>query len=62
MFRRAFWNETSMPHAIIRGQNGRRHEVDFSHEAVPFRVSQVKSSPYTIDLVPVIEVSRYDDV
>ena len=27
-------NETTMPYAIIRGRNGRRHEVDFGDEAV----------------------------
>lgn len=36
-----------MPHAIIRGKNGRRHEVDFGDS--PIRV-EVHSSEETIEL------------
>ena len=36
-----------MPHAIIRGKNGRRHEVDFGD--LPIRV-EVHSSEETIEL------------
>jgi len=36
-----------MPHAIIRGANGRRHEVDFGDEAV--RV-EIHSSEETIEI------------
>lgn len=37
-----------MPHAIIRGKNGRRHEVDFGDEAV--RV-EIHSSEETVEIV-----------
>ena len=40
-------SETPMPHAIIRGKNGRRHEVDFGGEAV--RV-EIHSSEETVEL------------
>ena len=36
-----------MPHAIIRGKNGRRHEVDFGDEAV--RV-EIHSSEETVEI------------
>ena len=36
-----------MPHAIIRGKNGRRHEVDFGDE--PVRV-EIHSSEETIEI------------
>jgi hypothetical protein len=36
-----------MPHAIIRGKNGRRHEVDFHDEAV--RV-EIHSSEETVEI------------
>jgi hypothetical protein len=36
-----------MPHAIIRGANGRRHEVDFGDE--PIRV-EIHSSGETIEI------------
>jgi hypothetical protein len=31
-----------MPHAIIRGKNGRRHEVDFGDEAVRVEIHSAK--------------------
>ena len=37
-----------MPHAIIRGKNGRRHEVDFGDS--PIRV-EVHSGEETIELI-----------
>jgi hypothetical protein len=37
-----------MPHAIIRGKNGRRHEVDFDDEAV--RV-EIHSSEETVEIL-----------
>ena len=36
-----------MPHAIIRGQNGRRHEVDFGH--APVRV-EIYASEETVEI------------
>jgi hypothetical protein len=36
-----------MPHAIIRGENGRRHEVDFGDE--PVRV-EIHSSEETVEI------------
>jgi hypothetical protein len=36
-----------MPHAIIRGKNGRRHEVDFG--AAPIRV-EIYSSEETVEI------------
>ena len=36
-----------MPHAIVRGQNGRRHEVDFGDAAV--RV-EIHSSEETVEI------------
>ena len=36
-----------MPHAIIRGKNGRRHEVDFGDE--PVRV-EIYSSEETVEI------------
>ena len=36
-----------MPHAIIRGENGRRHEVDFGD--VPVRV-EIHASEETIEI------------
>jgi hypothetical protein len=36
-----------MPHAIIRGKNGRRHEVDFGDEAV--RV-EIHASEETVEI------------
>ena len=36
-----------MPHAIIRGKNGRRHEVDFGDE--PVRV-EIHSSEETVEI------------
>jgi hypothetical protein len=36
-----------MPHAIIRGENGRRHEVDFGNE--PVRV-EIHPSEETIEI------------
>lgn len=36
-----------MPHAIIRGQNGRRHEVDFGD--APVRV-EIYSSEETVEI------------
>jgi len=36
-----------MPHAIIRGRNGRRHEVDFGNEAV--RV-EIHASEDTVEI------------
>jgi hypothetical protein len=40
-------SETIMPHAIIRGANGRRHEVDFGD--APVRV-EVHASEETIEI------------
>jgi hypothetical protein len=40
-------NETVMPHAIIRGNNGRRHEVDFGD--APVRV-EIHSSKETVEI------------
>ena len=37
-----------MPHAIIRGQNGRRHEVDFGD--APVRV-EIYSSEETVEIL-----------
>jgi hypothetical protein len=37
----------NMPHAIIRGRNGRRHEVDFGDE--PVRV-EIHSSEETVEI------------
>ena len=37
-----------MPHAIIRGQNGRRHEVDFAD--APIRV-EIFSSEETVEIL-----------
>jgi hypothetical protein len=36
-----------MPHAIIRGKNGRRHEVDFGD--APIRV-EISSSEVTVEI------------
>jgi hypothetical protein len=36
-----------MPHAIIRGKNGRRHEVDFG--AAPIRV-EIYASEETVEI------------
>jgi len=36
-----------MPHAIIRGRNGRRHEVDFGDAPVRVRIS---SSEETVEI------------
>ena len=36
-----------MPHVIIRGKNGRRHEVDFGDE--PIRV-EIHSSEETVEI------------
>ena len=36
-----------MPHAIIRGQNGRRHEVDFGD--APIRV-EIYASDETVEI------------
>jgi hypothetical protein len=33
-----------MPHAIIRGKNGRRHEVDFSDAAIRVEIHSSKES------------------
>jgi hypothetical protein len=41
------WSETKMPHAIIRGKNGRRHEVDFDDEAVSV---EIHSSEETVEI------------
>ncbi len=38
-------SEMKMPHAIIRGKNGRRHEVDFG--AAPIRV-EIYASEETV--------------
>jgi hypothetical protein len=40
-------SETVMPHAIIRGKNGRRHEVDFGD--APVRV-EIHSSEETVEI------------
>ena len=40
-------SETVMPHAIIRGKNGRRHEVDFGD--APVRV-QIYSNEETVEI------------
>jgi hypothetical protein len=40
-------SETTMPHAIIRGANGRRHEVDFSD--APVRV-EIYASEETVEI------------
>jgi hypothetical protein len=40
-------SETTMPHAIIRGKNGRRHEVDFDDETA--RV-EIHSSEETVEI------------
>jgi hypothetical protein len=40
-------NGTNMPHAIIRGKNGRRHEVDFGDS--PVRV-EVYASDETVEI------------
>ena len=40
-------SETTVAHAIIRGKNGRRHEVDFGDEAV--RV-EIHSSEETVEI------------
>ena len=40
-------SETTMPYAITRGRNGRRHEVDFGDEAV--RV-EIHSSEETVEI------------
>lgn len=37
-----------MPHAIIRGENGRRHEVDFGDE--PVRV-EIYASEETVEIL-----------
>jgi hypothetical protein len=39
--------EAEMPHAIIRGANGRRHEVDFSE--APVRV-EIYASEETVEI------------
>jgi hypothetical protein len=39
--------EAEMPHAIIRGRNGRRHEVDFGDE--PVRV-EIYASEETVEI------------
>jgi hypothetical protein len=39
--------EAEMPHAIIRGENGRRHEVDFGD--APVRV-QIYASEETVEI------------
>jgi hypothetical protein len=40
-------NETTMPHAIIRAKNGRRHEVNFGDEAA--RVA-IHASEETVEI------------
>ncbi len=40
-------SEMKMPHAIIRGKNGRRHEVDFG--AAPIRV-EIYASEETVEI------------
>ena len=40
-------SETLMPHAIIRGKNGRRHEVDFGN--APVRV-EIYPSEETVEI------------
>jgi hypothetical protein len=40
-------SETIMPHAIIRGANGRRHEVDFGD--APVRV-EIYASEETVEI------------
>jgi hypothetical protein len=40
-------SQTTMPHAIIRGANGRRHEVDF--DDAPVRV-QIYASEETVEI------------
>jgi hypothetical protein len=47
MLRGSVLNETTMPYAIIRGRNGRRHEVDFSDETI--RV-EIHSSEETVEI------------
>ena len=41
------WRETTLPHAIIRGKNGRRHEVDFGDAQV--RV-EIYASEETVEI------------
>jgi len=40
------WSDPEMTHAIIRGKNGRRHEVDFAD--APVRV-EVHASEETVE-------------
>ena len=46
-FERGSQSETIMPHAIIRGMNGQRHEVDFGD--APVRV-EIYSSEETVEI------------
>jgi len=41
------WSDPEMTHAIIRGKNGRRHEVDFAD--APVRV-EVHASEETVEI------------
>ena len=47
MSRRPLKSQTIMPHAIIRGKNGRRHEVDFGD--APVRV-EIYASEETVEI------------
>src|SRR6202049_1464290 len=42
------WRTPHMPHAIIRGGNGRRHEVDFADAEIRI---EVYSSDETVEIV-----------